>query len=147
MQDAGTYALLLRCPRPQRLRVGKLGLLRVREGHYVYVGSAFGPGGISARTRRYCAIAASPHWHIDYLRPRVRLVEIWCTNDPARREHLWASHFRAMDDAVIPLQGFGASDCGCASHLFFFPQRPRIARFRGRMHDAIPDHAAIERRV
>ena len=36
----GTYALLLRCRRPARLRIGRLGVIRARPGFYVYVGSA-----------------------------------------------------------------------------------------------------------
>ena len=41
----GTYALVLSCTTEQRIAIGRLGVLDVRPGCYVYVGSALGPGG------------------------------------------------------------------------------------------------------
>jgi Uri superfamily endonuclease len=51
----GTYALLLNLPRAIHLRVGKFGAYRFPQGDYVYVGSAFGPGGLRARITRHLA--------------------------------------------------------------------------------------------
>ncbi len=64
----GTYSLLLYLPRTRLIRVGKLGEFGFANGHYCYVGSAFGPGGLRARLRHHARPAARPHWHIDYLR-------------------------------------------------------------------------------
>ena len=68
----GTYALLLRARSGGRIQIGRCGSLAVRPGWYVYVGSAFGPGGLRARLRHHCRLAERPHWHIDYLRRALR---------------------------------------------------------------------------
>lgn len=39
----GTYALVLSARAGGRVRIGRLGGLRVQHGFYVYVGSALGP--------------------------------------------------------------------------------------------------------
>ena len=68
-QKFGTYALILRSSSQQTITVGKLGKIKMRKGYYIYVGSAFGPGGVRARVKRHCHIRKPPHWHIDYIRP------------------------------------------------------------------------------
>jgi len=72
----GTYALVMRCSSDQQVEVGKLGSLRLQSGFYVYVGSAFGPGGLKARIAHHVKISERPHWHIDYLHPALDLTEI-----------------------------------------------------------------------
>ena len=64
----GTYALLLAVERRRRITVGRLGALAAAAGCYVYIGSAFGPGGRRARLRHHLGVAQRLHWHIDYLR-------------------------------------------------------------------------------
>ena len=120
----GTYLLLLECRIKTRLSIGKLGRMMVMPGYYVYVGSAFGPGGISARVRHHSEIAARPHWHIDYLRTGAELVDIWCIYG-SRCEHQWAQSLMHKPITTVPLKGFGASDCDCATHLFYFAHRPQ----------------------
>jgi Domain of unknown function DUF123 len=65
----GTYALVLRCSTTRTVRIGRIGTIRLMPGWYVYIGSAFGPGGLRARIGHHTARAARPHWHIDHLRP------------------------------------------------------------------------------
>jgi Uri superfamily endonuclease len=43
------------------------------------------------------------------------------------------------------MKGFGASDCGCASHLFFFESRPSLVAFRRRIRATVPGHDRIKR--
>lgn len=88
----------------------------MQPGYYIYVGSAFGPGGFTyvwddtCVRRRNCAgtsiICAS-----------LRSGRVWWTCDPVRRECEWASKLRELPGAVVPMAGFGWSDCGCESHL------------------------------
>jgi Uri superfamily endonuclease len=59
---SGTYALVLKSSSDPKVEVGKLGRLHVRPGFYVYVGSAFGPGGLKARIAHHMKISARPHW-------------------------------------------------------------------------------------
>ena len=73
--EPGTYALVLRSRKLASLRIGRLGTLKLQPGFYVYIGSAFGTGGLQARIKHHQRIAAHPHWHIDYLREVCDLVE------------------------------------------------------------------------
>jgi Uri superfamily endonuclease len=130
---AGTYALVLSSTGDRLVQIGQLGQLHVRRGFYVYVGSAFGPGGVRARVTRHCRPITRRHWHVDYLRKAAQPTAIWWTHDPERREHEWAALFERLRGSSIPLWGFGASDCGCASHLFFFPTRPSFSTVRQKL--------------
>lgn len=125
----GTYALVLECTRTERIEIGKLGQLDVQPGVYVYIGSAFGPGGLEARIRHHANAAVRPHWHVDYLRMKCPLVEVWFSDTTFRLEHAWASAVSQMPGAVIPLPRFGSSDCACATHLFWFKTRPEFSEF------------------
>jgi Uri superfamily endonuclease len=130
----GTYALVMASSSDQQVEIGKLGALRVRPGFYVYVGSAFGPGGLKARIAHHGRISERPHWHIDYLRSILHLNEAWYTYAAERNEHQWADTFSSLRGATIPMTGFGASDCSCISHLFAFSTHPSIRSFRRRLH-------------
>lgn len=67
--ECGTYLLVLRSHGEATVQVGRWGPLAVRPGVYLYVGSAFGPGGVRARVGRHLRMRKKPHWHLDYLRP------------------------------------------------------------------------------
>ena len=129
----GTYALIMACDCEQQVEIGKLGRLDVRPGFYVYVGSAFGPGGLKARIAHHAKISARPHWHIDYLRSILPLNEVWYSYDSERHEHQWADAFNCLRGATLPMVGFGASDCICKSHLLVFSSMPSVRRFRDRL--------------
>ncbi len=101
-----------------RLRVGSLGEMMVHPGFYLYVGSAFGPGGLRARVGRHIAGSGPLRWHIDYLRRVTQPVETWCAPEQ-RCEHEWAQSLAAAARVSVPLARFGASDCRCPAHLFF----------------------------
>jgi Uri superfamily endonuclease len=126
----GTYALVLACQNTSTLRIGGLGDLALQPGVYVYVGSAFGPGGLSARIKHHGQIAARPHWHIDYLRAICDLAEVWYTTSAGRHEHSWGKAVAQMAGATVPMPGFGSSDCACEAHLFWFKHPPSIRTFR-----------------
>jgi len=128
----GTYALILKSFSDRFIEIGKLGRLHIRPGYYVYVGSAFGPGGLEARIAHHVKISKKPHWHIDYLRPILHLNKVWYTYDSHRLEHRWAATFGGLKDTTIPMAGFGASDCICESHLFTLTAKPSIRSFRRR---------------
>lgn len=107
--------------------------MQLQPGCYVYVGSAFGPGGLAARIRHHRQIAVRPHWHIDYLRAACAVVRVWSTTDAACREHVWANGVARLPDAGMPMRGFGASDCECETHLFWFEHQPSVRTFRQRV--------------
>ena len=123
----GTYALVLCAPHEADVVVGRLGKLHVRPGYYVYVGSALGPGGLAARLRHHLTPARTPHWHIDYLRRAVAIERIWYAIGGARQEHAWARVLEHTPGSILPMPGFGASDCACAAHLFYFESAPSFS--------------------
>ena len=139
----GTYVLILHLEKQVKKNVGVLGVFPFRRGYYLYIGSAFGPGGLQARIDHHRHKAARPRWHIDYLRPWLNLIEIWYTYDPARREHQWVQILANTKGTSVPLVGFGSSDCRCKAHLFFRNTRPSIKTFRKKIHAHIKNHDKI----
>jgi Uri superfamily endonuclease len=140
----GTYALLLLCQRSRTVDIGNLGAHSIFRGWYVYVGSAFGPGGLRSRCRRHIRLLRRRHWHIDYLRPAAAVQAIWFTSDLVPREHQWAEIIGGLAGASAPIRRFGSSDCLCPTHLFRFSSRPSFLAFRRRTKDRLPAHGPIK---
>jgi Uri superfamily endonuclease len=120
----GSYLLVLRLKLLQRIAVGSLGRICFPAGYYVYVGSAQGPGGLGARVGRHLRTGKPLRWHIDYLREKADVCGIWVLPGPENREHEWAFQLQGEGAALVPAVGFGASDCCCAAHLFYFSRPP-----------------------
>ena len=139
----GTYVLVLKSVHDQRIEIGKLGRCHIRPGFYLYIGSAFGPGGLKARISHHTRISSLPHWHIDYLRSILHLKEVWYTVDAERYEHRWADIISGLKGAMVPISGFGATDCSCKTHLIAFTDQPSIRFFRRRVHSQIQGHGSI----
>ncbi|MCP5154169.1 MAG: GIY-YIG nuclease family protein [Ectothiorhodospiraceae bacterium] len=114
----------MRNDRAERIEVGRRGSLDLRRGYYVYIGSAFGPGGVRARLSRHWHGGAVRRWHVDYLRAATIPVAAWCSYASIRLEHRWAC---ALETAgrFVPIAGFGCSDCDCRTHLYFCARSPR----------------------
>lgn len=143
--EPGTYALWLRVAKPCTVSVGRLGELEVTPDlAYVYVGSAFGPGGVAARLGRHLAGRGRRRWHVDHLRAVARPTEAWVAYDRERREHLWAAVLAAQPSARLPLPGFGASDCTCPAHLVAFAAPPGLDEVRRHLLRRDPAHGAVQ---
>ena len=112
----GTYTLLLCLPDSVEIGVGALGTHALPAGAYAYTGSALGSGGF-ARVDRHRRVAAGDHdtrhWHVADLtgHPPPELVGV-VTSPGVDAECVVAAR---LPDG--PVDGFGASDCGCRSHL------------------------------
>ncbi|SFR86521.1 Uri superfamily endonuclease [Halomicrobium zhouii] len=130
---AGTYTLVVERTASDAVEVGALGAVSLPVGWYAYVGSAFGPGGFS-RVDRHREVASGErdvrHWHVDYL-----------LGDPATR--LDAAVKTADVDAECAIAAridgervaaFGASDCGCESHLVYREKRDLLVESVERAH-------------
>jgi Uri superfamily endonuclease len=139
----GTYALILASSSDRWIEIGKLGKFLIRPGCYVYAGSAFGPGGLKARIAHHVRISQRPHWHIDYLRSILPLDEVWYSYDTEQHEHQWADTFSRLKGATLPIAGFGASDCGCKSHLLLFSTKPAVRLFRDQLRFKLNGHRRI----
>lgn len=118
----GTYALLFELAQPVEIQAGRLGAIHLPAGFAVYVGSAFGPGGLRARIQRHLRPEKRPHWHIDHLTvlhpPDDWLIDL----SGERLECIWAQHLAGLPGAAIIRPGFGSSDCRfrCPAHLLWF---------------------------
>lgn len=120
--DPGTYVLVVRLAAPVTLAVGRLGALSLDAGPYLYVGSAL--GGLRARLERHLRTEKRLHWHIDYLLRCARVEAIWYRQGSERRECAWAEALAHSPGVVAVAPGFGASDCHCATHLFYCSAAP-----------------------
>ena len=136
----GTYALIMTCDSDQQVEVGKLGQFKIQPGCYVYVGSAFGPGGLKARIAHHANISRHPHWHIDYLRSILDLKKVCYSYDSEKHEHHWAGALQRFRGATIPMAGFGASDCSCPAHLFRFSRKPPDRLLRQKLNCNFRDY-------
>ncbi len=119
-------------------------MVALSAGYYAYVGSAFGSGGLSGRLRHHRHVAEKPHWHVDYLRRAARLTAIWMQESEIRREHEWAAILGNMPGVAIPAARFGASDCRCPAHLFYFGDMPPLLEiFQETVRRHFPNDTAI----
>ena len=128
--EKGLYVLAMKMETERTIRVGKLGEFTFPVGIYLYVGSAWGPGGLKARVRRHIARAGknngSPHWHVDYLLPFVEIESV-ATFPDERDECTLAETLADVPGAVRFPAGFGATDCGCPGHLIFLTHHSPLA--------------------
>lgn len=122
----GIYAIGLWLPDSQQTSIGALGEAVFPQGHYIYVGSAWGPGGLAARLRRHLCGGAVRCWHIDYLRAVARPFAMWQLPQLTDECGL-AQLLQAVPGAHIPMRRFGATDCRCTAHLFRFDPLPDAA--------------------
>lgn len=122
--DPGAYGLLIRLPRQFRGRIGALGPVTIPPGAYLYLGSAYGPGGLAARLRRHLRADKRPHWHVDHLTLAGTVERVFAL--PDGRECDLVDRALKLPAIHAPIAGFGSSDCRrCTAHLL-----------------AIPDHSA-----
>jgi len=118
-REPGSYVLIMQLACPTEVDVGKLGTLHLFAGWYAYVGSALGPGGLAGRLGHHRRRHKRLHWHIDYLLGVSQLTEIWWASSPERWECAWVEALSLAAEKVMPVRGFGSSDCGCAAHLLY----------------------------
>lgn len=122
----GIYVLEIYVKNTKELTIGSLPKTEY-SGHYLYVGSALGPGGYK-RVSRHLEVArgvrSGGHWHVDYLLDAGKVVNIWLLPTDEKLECKLAREL--ADTLPEPVEGFGASDCGCYSHLFELSDRNRV---------------------
>jgi Uri superfamily endonuclease len=135
----GTYLLMMRLDSDlDALQVGRLGVFGFAAGYYLYVGSAFGPGGLPARLAYHARrVKLRPHWHIDYLRPHARLLEAWSVSGAPPLERAWVQALEHLPGVAVPVPGFGARDTARRAHLFYAPRRPGTRQLTGTVLSAV----------
>lgn len=142
----GSYLLVLQLVQPVAgLQVGRLGRFDFAPGYYLYVGSAFGSGGLEARLAYHRRRQKDhPHWHLDYLRAHARLREAWTVAGPAHLECVWCRQLAEAPGVSRPVPGFGSRDTGCPSHLFYLPRAPHPTLLTGLLLGALADDQPAE---
>lgn len=136
---SGTYTILVNLPEPATIAVGALGDHAFPTGYYAYTGSAFGPGGF-ARVDRHHELAAGErttrHWHVDHLlgdTPASIESVVRTPGFDVECEVAAALAGEAVTgDPVV--DGFGASDCDCRTHLHHATDRSALLAAVRRAH-------------
>lgn len=120
--NGGIYLLLIYLENAQDIAIGLTLNTHFERGYYIYVGSA--KNNLIQRMRRHRHNRKTKHWHIDYFLERAKLLT---TIPIISRESLECSFAKALSQiAEKSIKGFGASDCLCPSHLFYFPHNPLL---------------------
>jgi len=120
----GAYVLLIYLDAASCITIGRFGTHRFPRGWYLYVGSAYGPGGLSARLSRHGRRDKRRHWHIDYLLDQALLEGNWTLHALPKVECALAATLAREPGFQILVPRFGASDCRCEGHLIYTPSRP-----------------------
>ncbi|MBM4065776.1 MAG: GIY-YIG nuclease family protein [Planctomycetes bacterium] len=128
--NKGIYCLTIKLVKKHTIRVGCLGTFGFPGGFYVYAGSA--QNNLKGRIERHLTKNKKMHWHVDYL---LHYGQVSCVHTYAAEKNaecVLSQKIGNIKDAVMPVRGFGSSDCACASHLYFFQKNPesRISRLK-----------------
>ncbi len=115
----GTYTLLVDLAAATRVEFGAAGERDLPAGTYAYVGSALGTRGF-ARVERHRELARGErdvrHWHVDYLLGAPEATVVGDVRTPGDAECAVATALRNHGRGR-PVEGVGASDCDCSTHL------------------------------
>ena len=112
----GSYILLIELKNDTTIGIGKLGKRQFDKGCYLYVGSAL--NSLEQRINRHLRSDKKLYWHVDYLLQHAKVVNVFYKENKAREE---CNIAKTLEQQLIPITGFGCSDCSCKSHLFYGP--------------------------
>jgi Uri superfamily endonuclease len=114
----GTYLFIfhLRGDLKVKTRGGKTFYLP--RGVYIYVGSAFGGGGIPKRVGRHLKRSKPLRWHLDYITTSEEFEFIGVIPFWGKKVECKLAGLLRKIPKTEPIKGFGCSDCKCESHLF-----------------------------
>ena len=113
------YTIYLRLDHDESIKIGKLGEYFFQKGTYIYVGSA--KRNIVKRIQRHKDREKKLHWHFDYLRPFGIITKIITYNERLG-ECALAEKIRKIEHGILPIKGFGSSDCKCYAHLIYIKE-------------------------
>ncbi len=115
-REPGAYLILLNTAHTITLPITTLAATEIPKGHYIYAGSARGPGGLRARIARHLRRGKRRHWHIDHLTENADTLAAFPI--PGSNECALVQTLVMCPQYHHPLPGFGSSDCPrCVSHL------------------------------
>ncbi|MFB6204565.1 MAG: DUF123 domain-containing protein [Candidatus Nanohaloarchaea archaeon] len=111
------YAVFLELEQGREITIGALGRKKFSPGTYIYVGSAM--NSVERRLERHYSRTENRHWHIDYFSEEAEAFDHFILPETSEHECVLADIFSRF---ARPVDGFGASDCACGSHLFHVPK-------------------------
>jgi len=119
----GSYLIIGRMDSAIRLTSGPFSGHEFLSGHYLYSGSACGPGGLSSRISRHLKPETKKFWHFDHLKARLCFEEIFFSTNRISQECEFIKEIQKLEAVSFPMPWFGASDCRhqCPAHLARFP--------------------------
>jgi Uri superfamily endonuclease len=121
-KTGGAYILILELQRSTELQVGSLGLFHLKNGAYLYIGSA--KRGLLGRVERHKRLArlkrGPTQWHIDAFLKNPRVVLKKTLTLQNAHECVISKIIALSEGSEVPVPGFGASDCRrrCTSHFY-----------------------------
>ncbi|ABN70508.1 protein of unknown function DUF123 [Staphylothermus marinus F1] len=122
-KSKGYYVLFINVGKACRITTRSGKKFNIKPGIYVYLGSAFGRGGLYSRIMRHLRKRKKLFWHIDYLLTckQVEIIEyltIECSKNKCIDYESFIS--RTLTNMFEPIKGFGCSDKPKdTSHLFY----------------------------
>lgn len=119
--ESGIYLLEIFLHKPKKIDIGKMGIITFPPGYYYYVGSA--QNNLKSRIKRHYKKDKNFHWHIDYLLNDANLQDFFTWPVGPEGECILAEFLQKRLSGQVIVPGFGASDCDCKTHLFYFPQK------------------------
>jgi sugar fermentation stimulation protein A len=125
-ENRGSYIMLLELAENHAVEVGALGKIDFQKGWYVYAGSA--QKNLSQRIARHVRkVRKQQHWHLDYLTPfAAGKIKGFPVMSESNLECALAG--LCAETGGTPVSRFGASDCSCAGHLYWFASNPMKTR-------------------
>ncbi|MCF6147131.1 MAG: GIY-YIG nuclease family protein [Candidatus Kuenenia sp.] len=140
--NKGIYCLVITLLKAQKIQIGKLGTFHFPIGYYVYAGSA--QNNLNLRIERHLRQIKKSRWHIDYLLHHGQIITIYSYTGGKNLECVLGRKIGALQEAIMPVKGFGSSDCSCISHLYFFKKNPGSAIFSLKGKFASPECKCYE---
>lgn len=116
-QDSGVYLLKLRLDKNKEIKIGALGQKDFPTGYFFYAGTA--QKNLKSRIKRHYSKEKKFHWHIDYLLKEAELINDYIFELP-REGECFLVELMELNGGQVLVDGFGASDCSCRSHLIYF---------------------------
>jgi len=117
--STGTYLLYLRISEPITIRIPKQEIT-IDKGYYLYVGSAFGAGGLTSRIHRHLRRKKKNHWHIDQITMSKHCSMHGIAAFLNEKIECQIAQKLTVFDKIYCINNVGNSDCknNCLSHLF-----------------------------
>ncbi len=115
--DSGVYLLKLKLEEDKNIEIGALGQKDFPAGYFFYAGTA--QKNLKSRIKRHYSKEKKLHWHIDYLLKEAELINDYIFELP-REGECFLAELMQLNGGQVLVDGFGASDCSCRSHLIYF---------------------------